>query len=262
MIYGKLAITMLSTLASSDDGSTNYHIAQYLLSHPNAFESSISELASECHVSKSTISRFCRDVGLSDFAELKELMRVKQWDYERIEEPDTYQRNLQLVASIKAILDRTVTSINNQQLMALCQDIIAYEKVAAFGLMKASTVAQNLQADLLLLGKVIETKIHYAHQQSCLLHAKKDKLIIIFSYSGIYFDAYFNAMSDSLELPKIVMITGQKAMQKRSPISEIIAFDSDLNQLSHPYQMQLVGSMIAQGVAQCLAEKASVDDIS
>ena len=232
MIYGKLAIATLSTLASSD--------------------LSIGELAAQCYVSSSTISRFCREIGLADFSELKELMRDKKWSYEQLSEPDTVQRHASLVESIKTAFDKTALSIDNEKLMALCKDIAAYQGVAAFGLLKAGAAAQNLQADLLLMGKIIETKIPFAQQAAYLSRAGKDTLIIIFSYSGIYFDTYFSRLPMPEEKPRIVLVTGGKNIKRSRMVDDVITFESDLGQLTHPYQLLLVSSMIAQGVSHFL----------
>lgn len=262
MIYGKLAIAILSTLASSEDGSTNCQIARYLLAHPQGSELSIGELAAQCYVSSSTISRFCREIGLADFSELKALMRDAKWSYEQIVASDAAQRHAALVGSIKSALDQAASSIDNDKLMALCRDIAVYDKVAAFGLLKAGVVAQNLQADLLLMGKIIETKIPFAQQAAYLNRAGRDTLILIFSYSGIYFDTYFSRLPTPEEKPKIVLVTGGKNIKKNRLVDDVMTFESDLGQLGHPYQLLLVSSMIAQGVAHFLKTNAAENAIS
>mgnify|MGYP000512344402 CR=1 FL=1 len=73
MIYDKLPIVFLSTLVSEKNGSTNSQIAAYILNHLEEVQNlGIKEIAKECNVAVSSISRFCKEVGLRDFAELKE----------------------------------------------------------------------------------------------------------------------------------------------------------------------------------------------
>ena len=75
MYYGKLPILLLAQLSASSPNSTNSQIASYILNHlEEVRDSSIRDLASKCYVSLSSISRFCRDMGLNDFAELRELI--------------------------------------------------------------------------------------------------------------------------------------------------------------------------------------------
>ena len=74
--YGKLPIVLLSELAAGKEGSNNCRISRYLLERLDCLEDvSIEKLAAECFVSKATVSRFCRDIGLEDFGELRDLMR-------------------------------------------------------------------------------------------------------------------------------------------------------------------------------------------
>ena len=63
--YTKLPIVLLSELAAGKEDSNNCRIARYLLERLDCLEDvSIEGLAAECFVSKATVSRFCRDIGL------------------------------------------------------------------------------------------------------------------------------------------------------------------------------------------------------
>ena len=75
MIYSKLPVVFLSTIASERNGSTNCMIASYILDHLNEVQNmGIRDIAEKCHVAMSSISRFCKEIGLRDYAELKELL--------------------------------------------------------------------------------------------------------------------------------------------------------------------------------------------
>ena len=75
MIYGKLPVVFLSTIASEKNGSTNCVIATYILEHLDEMQDiGIKEIAKKCNVAVSSISRFCKEIGLRDFVELKELL--------------------------------------------------------------------------------------------------------------------------------------------------------------------------------------------
>ena len=76
MIYGKLPVVFLSVIASEKSGSTNSSIASYILEHMDEVkDTGIKELARRCHVGTGSVSRFCRDIGLRDFVELRELLQ-------------------------------------------------------------------------------------------------------------------------------------------------------------------------------------------
>lgn len=243
MIYDKLPIVFLSTMASEKKGSTNQQIASYILAHLDEVRTAnIKELAAMCHVAVSSISRFCKEIGLRDFAELKELLVLTNFHFEKYNKA-TYRHQ------IDESLDLVDQSLNEQQLLQLVKDIAHYQKVSIFGLLKASSVAYHLQTDLLMLGKPSYSHVSYFSQIETIQNATKEDLIIIFSYTGSYFDsASFDLLKNDLRAPKIWMISGAK---KELPyyVDEVMHFDSNLNQASHPYQLQYIEGLIAQTYA-------------
>ena len=89
-------------------------------------------------------------------------------------------------------------------------------------------------------------RIYLIHNKCNIITADENDLIIIFSYTGSYFD-YQNlrALKKKLNAPKIWMISGDK---KNYPsfVDEVISFESLQDQAGHPYQLQFVASLIAQ----------------
>lgn len=66
MIYDKLPIVFLSTITSEKNGSTNCVIATYILEHLKEMQNmGIKDIAKRCNVAVSSISRFCKEIGLS-----------------------------------------------------------------------------------------------------------------------------------------------------------------------------------------------------
>ena len=83
MIYGKLPVVFLSVMATEKKGSTNSVIASYILEHMEDMRDlGIKELAARCHVGLGSVSRFCREIGLQDFVELKELLWSAEMNYQ------------------------------------------------------------------------------------------------------------------------------------------------------------------------------------
>ena len=141
-------------------------------------------------------------------------------------------------------------TIDGHQILKLCQDIKQYNNVALFGLLKAGSAAINLQGDLLMLGKRVYMHVSYAQQIQYIVNASKDDLIIIFSYTGSYFDYQdLRALKKKLYEPKIWMITSKKESYPDF-VDEIISFQSLQDQGSHPYQLQFVASLIGQEYAK------------
>ena len=161
MIYDKLPIVFLSTLVSEKNGSTNSQIAAYILNHLEEVQNlGIKEIAKECNVAVSSISRFCKEVGLRDFAELKELLLSTDLSFEDHSHATSKQARLHDYShKVRESIIMVEKSIDMDAVIDLCKDINEYQKVAIFGLLKAGAVAFNLQGDLLMLNKQVYTNI-------------------------------------------------------------------------------------------------------
>lgn len=248
MIYGKLPVVFLSTIASEKNGSTNCIIATYILEHLDEVKDmGIKDLAKKCHVAISSISRFCKEIGLRDFVELRELLSSTDLYFEEQSNSQSlHQRIADYGKKINESIQMVQNSIDVNQLIKLCDDIKKFKRVGVFGLLKAGSVAINLQGDLLMLGKQVYTNISYTQQIQYIVTADENDLIIIFSYTGSYFDYQdLRALKKKLKAPKIWMISG---VQKEYPffVDEVISFQSLQDQTSHPYQLQFIASLIAQ----------------
>ena len=167
MLCGKLPIVFLSTLASEKKDSTNSQIATYLLNHLDDIKDiGIQEMAKECSVAMSSISRFCKEIGLNDFNELKELLIMilflVSWQYSSSSKAKNRLEEYSL--KVKESITMVEKSIDIQQIDALCKEIQKYQQVGIFGLLKAGAVAFNLQSDLLMLGKQTYSHISYKQQ--------------------------------------------------------------------------------------------------
>ena len=246
----------LSEIVSCRRDSTSGHLAAYILDHLEEIKhDSIRDLSAKTHTSISSISRFCREIGMRDFAELKELIESTTLKFETCSTAQTPPEQLDdYVTAVQDSLDRVRKSIDMEKLYQLAGDIQAYSNVATFGMLKAETVAMNLQSDLTMLGKKCITKLRMAEQARFLESATPADLIIIFSYTGIYFDYGMPRSSAGAraQRPKIYFITSDPEAKHSNLYDEVIWFDSRQNQVSHPYQLQLVGSLIAQCYAHLL----------
>ena len=163
MLCGKLPIVFLSTLASEKKDSTNSQIATYLLNHLDDIKDiGIQEMAKECSVAMSSISRFCKEIGLN---ELRELLISTKMNFEQYSSSSKAKNRLEEYSlKVKESITMVEKSIDMQQINALCKEIQKYQQVGIFGLLKAGAVAFNLQSDLLMLGKQTYSHISYKQQ--------------------------------------------------------------------------------------------------
>jgi DNA-binding MurR/RpiR family transcriptional regulator len=249
MIYNKLPIILLTQIASQPNDTTESQIAYYILSHLDSIQNdSISELATKCNVSNSSISRFCRKVGLNDFSELKEGLNSQSFKFEVASNSnDNVTRIIEHASKVQESINEVVQTIDTNVLKELAKDIHQYKQVTILGLLKASTAAINLQVDLLMFGKLVNVKLTYFDQLDFISHANQNDLVIIFSYTGAYFEEGLRFTKNLNNIPKIYLISGNRC-EGNPFICKYIYFNSKLNQISHPYQLLFVSSLIAQEV--------------
>lgn len=248
MLYTKLPVILLSVIASEKVGTTNHVIASYIIEHSTEIKNCpIHELAKLCHVANSSISRFCKEIGLESYEELKYILNEDAVHFDQVQMPLVNKKEIAAYANeVSTAIVEVADSISTSQIIDLCKDIKKYKKVAIFGLLKGQLAVYSLQTDLLMLNKSVYTTFVFQQQVEYLRQVDKDTLLIIFSYTGTYFD-YQNlrSMQMKLEQAKIYFITGYKG-ELPSFIDERIGFASDLQQKNHPYQLQFVSSLIGQ----------------
>lgn len=256
MIYEKMPVVLLSMLNSEKSSTVNHTIASYILqNHQEVMHMGIADLASACFVGTGSVSRFCRDIGLRNFSELRRILSETDFSYSLLStDPDETVRTGKLSAYLSSSLERAASSLDYSQLEKLCDDLKNYQNIYSFGHLKAECAAISMQADFLMMSKYIHTSIAFAEQIETISRCTKEDLIIIYSFTGSYFDGYsFREKEKHLALPKIWMICGT---DKKLPwfVDEVLRFDSDLERHSHPWQLQLMESIIASEYAYRNAE--------
>ena len=253
MFYGKLPILLLAELVEHPSDATNARIASYILTHMEELHDlSIRDLAAQCYVSAASVSRFCRDIGLTDFADLRNLINNTDFKFEIASNaPSPVAQKKEYVGAVIDAISLARDSLNMRLIEQLARDIAKYEKVSVFGPLKAATAAINLQTNLLMLGKLVNTSLRYSKQIDYLENADENDLVIIFSYSGIYFDYKYsqNRIHPNIKRPKIWFITGNPLVRESDYLDCVIAFKSKQDQASHPYQLQIAADLIAQSYA-------------
>lgn len=199
-----LIIILLSTLNDEPKGSNNYKIAKYMIENMRDLEEySLTDLAQACYVSNSSISRFCRDIGLKDFNALKnqiakfsvEAARLKRkFDYEKYESSSMFQSYVKnVISNLNCFLENDI----EKQINTLVQEISSYQKIAAFGYMQSESVACNLQFDLQTSGKLIFSCFNIKDQADYITDADENNLIIIFQNQEPILIVFFQEPSHS-----------------------------------------------------------------
>lgn len=252
MIYDKLTVALLGALSSEREESTNAYIARYLLTHQEELgEISVKALARACQVGTGTISRFCREVGFADFDDLRRAYGVAARQYEPVGEgASPEERGAELCTTVGSALQQVVSSVDWAAIERLADDLVRYEHIATFGMLKAQAAAVDLQVDLLMQGRYAQTCVSHAEQLRHIAGAHSDELIVIFSYTGSYFDSRdLTEAMRRINRPKIWVVCGRRH-QLPSFVADRVLFSSSGQQSGHPYQLELVAGLIAQEYAR------------
>ena len=205
---------LLGVIDREEKGSTDYIIADYILHNVYDLEKcSSGDLAKACNVSKSSISRFCRNIGLEDFFSLRVLIKTYQ-PSKRVKEKYAFENRSEndvadYLAESRVRLEEFQASFDYEQLSRIVKDIHDYENVVMMGLYQSACIANSLQKDLLSFNKIVNYVSDIFKQRKILETSTSDDLIIIFSATAAYFESVLprkNIMNRKSQ-PKIYVIT-------------------------------------------------------
>lgn len=248
-----LVLQLLLNLINNDvNTSTNYYIAKTLLENSELIKNlSIVELAKLCSVSNAKISRFCRELGFSDFSEFKEMLsyagsidrKTSVFDSNNFRFSEDKMCAI-LLESVNKELDLFSKTIDLDKITSLVKNIYHYKNVAIFGILNSATSAADLQINLINFNKFTVSFPDMSKQMEYIKNANKDTLIIILSISGQYlFDNKYSGYYHSLQYmteskAKFVLVTKGQRTTNISNISEIIQI-GDLNYHDNFYKYSL-----------------------
>lgn len=245
-------------LNDEDSGSTYYHIAQTMLLNYDAIGVfSITELAEMCGCSKSTISKFIRDLGFEDYIAFRyeipfasnKYMNTLNYNSNIMRYLDSHGPE-EYVDIVQADLAKALQTVDRRAIDQLAQDLIDYEHVAAFGLMFSETAALDLQTKLAYSKKFIATTLSDLKQNGFISSAGDDTLIIVFSNSGEYLRSYqltpgHDKREDFLRSrAKVVLITANAAMAADPRLAYCISFGATTRLQNHRFVYGLVTDLI------------------
>lgn len=257
-----LRIILLSTVNSEPIRSNNYKIAKFVLDNMTDLEKcTICELSKKCYVSVSSISRFCRYIGLEDFNELR-CQIAKYSEASSHAKKKFYFNGIELddftgayINEVISNLERLKNSIKTEKIEELVSDIYEYKKVSAFGYLQSQHVVLNLQTDLFTNNKFVNTAMRFADQIDYINNADEDDLIIIFSESGSYFKRAYEDRNPfrRKNRPKIYLITSNSKVKELSYVDKVIIYEAGSDYSSHPYPLSVIASLICISYSKFLA---------
>lgn len=185
------------------------------------------------------------------------MIRNTAFSYETVSLADTReQRRDDYLAAVEHSLELVRTSLDMDRLCALCRDIRSFSHVAFFGVLEAGSVALNLHSRLLMLGKLVFTKISVAEQLKFIRSSGADTLLVFFSETGADYDYGLEKLRQKApdQQPKIWIVTDDPNAEQSGLYDGVLRFASAQDEMLGLYQLQVIADLIAQQYLQRAAK--------
>lgn len=226
-----LIIRLLTVLNTEPLDSTMYHIAEVLLQDYSKIQkSSIDEMAKQASVSKSTLSKFARDLGFDSYIHLKDSSNFTENRhnnyYNHLIKINNSMKNANYqnyFSSIHEAINALENNLDIRAVQRLAHNLDQYKKVGILGLFFSESAAVDFQYKLAFTGKFVHTFQDDLKQNEFIQNADDDTLLIIISHSG-----------DFLRYNQLYPTKPKKNMFKETK-ARIFAITSDTEIFKLPY---------------------------
>lgn len=234
---GDLIYRLLLFINSSTEENLNFTIAEIMLDNvkdiPNM---SINKLAAICYTSPAAISRFCRKLGYSNFAQFKKNadFSLKARDY-LLDKPKDNVINVEREALFNNLfleVDNYLAASKNTFDLKIIDRVLelmySSKDIVIFGTQYSQLMGQDLQFKFASLGKLLRVASDVQQQENLADSLNSDSLAILISPSGrftIYHEILWNKISSS-NCNLIVITYGDNELYKERA-NYIIHFNND-----------------------------------
>lgn len=220
LIDDTIEFTIKSKLNSSYAhlSTTEQRIAEFVMEYPEkVIYSSVTQVADELEVAQSTITRFCKSIGLRGYQELKiKLAR----DMDSGVRPDSNEGKMNLPQRLAHIsisnLQETLKILDLEELQKAVIQIMNARKIVIFGLGESGPFAVLLKMKLLGMGFTADAHIDVHIQLISAAHLNNEDVAIGISQIGSTKDVVDALKKARFNGAHTICITGHG----RSPITE------------------------------------------
>lgn len=236
-------------------------VGQYIIEHPQAVSGmTISELATHCATSETTVVRFCREIGVAGYAQLRVALATEAGSRSKISdqyesagdisEGDDLASVVEKIAysDARSVID-TAQSLSVKELAAVVELINNCERVDIYGVGASSIVALDLQQKLHRIG-LVSFAISDTHQALASAALLSERSVAIgISHSGDTIETNEMVARAAQNGAKIVAITNNA----RSPLADLADHVLTTAARESAFRSGATGSRLAQlTVVDCL----------
>lgn len=205
---GSMASRLLSFVNTAPVHDSNYEIAVTMLKNYTKLKKmSSGEIADLCYVSKASISRFCRFLGLESFKEFHDYLQQDfaiNADYSRqflamlSDDKETALSTYrdELINNIYA----TISPENTEMMPDIVCAMHECDHIAYFSHHFLWDIGRHFQSKMMMMGRYVEQFLDYMSQLECTRTLNKNSFAIVCSIGGSYPSRYptlWNAITAS-----------------------------------------------------------------
>lgn len=191
-------------------------LAEYISNNvEDVMKSSIQKLSKDTQISTATIVRFCQEVGVNGFGELKLKLAAlqrpsKNAEYDEIEIGESIASIKDKMAErIKDVIDITKSGIDESIIAELVEKINKSSRILVYGVGASGIVADDIYQKFLRLGRSITYTSDFHIAATQIANFRTDDILILISNQGMTTE-----ITDLLEVGKdagigTVLLTAQ-----------------------------------------------------
>lgn len=222
-----------------------YEIYELVKKDPYLFSSaSAVQIAQQCHVAQSAISRFCQKLGFSGFAEfrLSMVLATSKHSYNLDESSIVPQDDSYYLCDM---IHQSRNAVSDETLDRLAQMILNAKTIYSAGHGSSYPAAHVLSIHLITTGKPAHV-IQPEYEVETLHIMQPDDMVFLFSAANPTFQSFLSLIDDMpKELrPYTVLIANTKTHPLRHRVNETIAFPN-WRSLQYPYSLNPYVAQIA-----------------
>lgn len=236
----RLRGSLNAILNNEKKDSTYYRIAHYLAENVYHLKRiSIQDISNHCFVSKSTVSRFCRDIGYEDYYELNhdmyQLVETHFNKFQRYNQDSYGERQANYYKDLLNGIEHAKKYIRQEDVDYLASMLLRYHNIGILGSLHSHAVSEYFQHDLGLFSKVISAPLLPENQQDFIINSDQNTLIIVVSCKGNYFNQLINKIKLTDDCyPHCILITNNSKMKDSNLYEKIIYIPCNENYAQQP----------------------------
>ena len=271
-----LSQRLARVLREEKRGSVGYQIGSALIDQlPTLHDASIGDVARTCSVSKSTLSKFVRELGYDDYASFKE-GAAAYWERDTYYIPSGMNITDYLcgngVGAYLELLGRDLRSLvaqtDHRALSRAIELLHSATQIGAFGTLYGHTAALNLYAKLSFYRRFVYVTENDEKICQFLMAADDRTAVVLYSNSGLMLEGYGRPEHMPLREAfarteaRIVLVSSNPRALVDPRVDTCLLLPTNESVRNHPFLYQMVNELIGAAYQQRYGFPEGMDEFA